>query len=411
MRPLIACPHCDTLHVRLEPGVRGRADCSCCGAVLYRRGWLSLDQWLALGWTCLAVFAIAQWFPIVRLSVQGLELSLTYWQALRLCWDRGYYGVSIMTGLAGFWLPLLQIALTLLVMQAIASRRLPPGLGPTLRLLGRLAPWSMATVLILAILVSVVKIAGLARLQVEPGMLGFLALCFLLTGLGRWDARALWRQAEDAGLVPVSGAQGRGRVCDACGCVQAAQVSGLCLRCGAAMGHARHGSATQVWALLLAAAVFYIPANVLPIMEVRTVMSRSEHTILGGVIELWRYGSWDLAIIVFVASVLVPVTKLLALAFLLLRDRPLDARIQRQRTRLYAAVEFVGQWSMLDVFVVVLMAAMANFPGLSRISVGPAALNFGAVVVLTMAAAMRYDPRRGWDALRDARPVKETHGH
>lgn len=411
MRPLIACPHCDTLHVRLELGVRGRADCSCCGAVLYRRGWLSLDQWVALGWTCLAVFAIAQWFPIVRLSVQGLELSLTYWQALRLCWDRGYYGVSIMTGLAGFWLPLLQIALTLWVMQAIASRRLPPDLGPTLRLLGRLAPWSMATVLILAILVSVVKIAGLARLQVEPGMLGFLALCFLLTGLGRWDARALWRQAEDAGLVPVSGAQGRGRVCDACGCVQAAQVSGLCLRCGAAMGHARHGSATQVWALLLAAAVFYIPANVLPIMEVRTVMSRSEHTILGGVIELWRYGSWDLAIIVFVASVLVPVTKLLALAFLLLRDRPLDARIQRQRTRLYAAVEFVGQWSMLDVFVVVLMAAMANFPGLSRISVGPAALNFGAVVVLTMAAAMRYDPRRGWDALRDARPVKETHGH
>ena len=411
MRPLIACPHCDTLHVRLEPGVRGRADCRCCGAVLYRRGWLSLDQWVALGWACLAVFAIAQWFPIVRLSVQGLDLSLTYWQALRLCWDRGYYGVTIMTGLAGFWLPLLQIALTLWVMQAIAARRLPPDLGPTLRLLGRLAPWSMATVLILAILVSVVKIAGLARLQVEPGMLGFLALCFLLTGLGRWDARALWRQAEDAGLVPVSGVQGRGRVCDACGCVQAAQVSGLCLRCGAAMGHARHGSATQVWALLLAGAVFYIPANVLPIMVVRTVMCRSEHTILGGVIELWRYGSWDLAIIVFVASVLVPVTKLLALAFLLLRDRPLDARIQRQRTRLYAAVEFVGQWSMLDVFVVVLMAAMANFPGLSRISVGPAALNFGAVVVLTMAAAMRYDPRRGWDALRDARPVKETHGH
>ncbi|MGA0583426.1 MAG: paraquat-inducible protein A [Castellaniella sp.] len=411
MRPLIACPHCDTLHVRLDPGVRGRADCRCCGTVLYRRGWLSLDQWVALGWACLAAFAIAQWFPIVRLSVQGLDLSLTYWQALRLCWDRGYYGVSVMTGLAGFWLPLLQIALTLWVMQAIVARRLPPDLGPTLRLLERLAPWSMATVLILAILVSVVKIAGLARLQVEPGMLGFLALCFLLTGLGRWDARALWRQAEDAGLVPLSGAQGRGRVCDACGCVQDPPASGRCLRCGAGMGHARHGGAAQVWALLLAAALFYIPANVLPIMEVRTVMSRSEHTILGGVIELWRYGSWDLAIIVFVASVLVPVTKLLALAFLLLRDRPLDARIQRQRTRLYAAVEFVGQWSMLDVFVVVLMAAMANFPGLSRISVGPAALNFGAVVVLTMAAAMRYDPRRGWDALRNARPAKETHGH
>lgn len=409
--PLIACPHCDTLHVRLDPGVRGRAACRCCGTELYRRGWLSLAQWVALGWTCLVVFAIAQWFPIVRLSIQGLDLSLTYWQALRLCWDRGYYGVSLMTGLAGFWFPLLQIALTLWVMQAIAARRPPPDLGRVLRLLGRLAPWSMATVLILAILVSVVKVASLARLQVEPGMLGFLALCFLLTGLGRWDAHALWRQAEDAGLVPVSGAQGRGRVCDACGCVQPHPASGHCLRCGADMGHARHGSVAQVWALVLAAAIFYIPANALPIMEVRTALGRSDHTILGGVIELWRYGSWDLAVIVFVASVLVPVTKLFALAFLLLRDRPMGARVQRQRTRLYEVVEFIGQWSMLDVFVVVLMAGMANFPGLSQISAGPAALNFGAVVVLTMVAAMRYDPRRGWDVLRDTRLAKEPHGH
>ncbi|MFC4297852.1 paraquat-inducible protein A [Castellaniella hirudinis] len=409
--PLIACPHCDTLHVRLDPGARGRAECRCCGTELYRRGWLSLDQWVALGWTSLLVFAIAQWFPIVHLSIQGLDLSLTYWQALRLCWDRGYYGVSVMTGLVGFWFPLLRIALTLWVMQAIALRRPPPDLGRVLRLLGRLAPWSMATVLILAILVSIVKVAGLARLQVEPGMLGFLALCFLLSGLSRWDARALWRQAEDAGLVPVSGAQGQGRVCDACGCVQPHPPSGRCLRCAAGMDHVRHGNAAQVWALVLAAAIFYIPANVLPIMEIRTVLGSSGHTILGGVIELWQYGSWDLAVIVFVASVLVPVTKLFALSFLLLRNRPMDARVQRQRTRLYAVVEFIGQWSMLDVFVVVLMAGMANFPGLSQISAGPAALNFGAVVVLTMVAAMRYDPRRGWDALRDARRPKETHGY
>ena len=409
--PLIACHHCDTLHVRLDPGVRGRAECRCCGSVLYRRGWLSIRQWVAVAWACLFVFAIAQWFPIASLSIQGQDLSLTYWQALKLCWDRQMYAVSIMTGLVGFWFPLLQIALTLWVMQAIASRRLPPDLGRTLRVLGWLTPWSMATVLILAILVSVVKVSSLLRLQVEPGMLGFFVLCFLLSGMARWNAQALWREAEDAGLVPVSGAQGTGRVCDDCGCVQPPQASGRCLRCGAAMTHARHGSPAEVWALLLAAAIFYIPANTLPIMEVRTVLGSSSHTILGGVIELWQYGSWDLAIIVFVASVMVPVTKLLALSFLLLRDSPRDVYAQRNRTRLYTMVEFVGQWSMLDVFVVVLMAAMANFPGLSQIGIGPAALSFGAVVVLTMAAAMRYDPRRGWDALRAARPLKENHAH
>ncbi|WP_298017509.1 PqiA/YebS family transporter subunit [uncultured Castellaniella sp.] len=400
--PLIACPHCDTLHRRPALDVRGQAACRHCGTVLYRRGMLSLNQWVALAWATLLVFALAQGFPLAHLSVQGLDVTLTFWGALRLCWDRGYYGVSIMTGLVGFWIPLLQIALTLWVMQAIAARRLPPDLGRVLRWLAHLAPWSMAPVLVLGLLVAIVKVSGMASLQVEPGLLGFFALSFLLSGLSRWDAPALWQAAEDAGMVPVSGSRGAGAVCESCGYVHAAQGDGRCPRCRAAMGPKRHGTAPEVWALLLAAVIFYIPANTLPIMRVQTLFGSSNHTILGGVVELWRMGSWDLAVIVFVASVLVPVTKLLALSFLLLRTQPLGERIERQRTRLYSVVEFVGQWSMLDVFVVVLMAAMANFPGLSRIDVGPAALNFGAVVVLTMWAAMRYDPRRGWDRLRAA---------
>ncbi|MGB6240965.1 MAG: paraquat-inducible protein A [Castellaniella sp.] len=400
-RPLIACPHCDTLHQRLVLDVRAQAACRCCNTVLYRRGRFSLKQWLAFAWATLVVFAVAQGFPMAVLSVQGLDISLTFWGALRLCWDRGFYGVSVMTGLVGFWIPLLQIALTLWVMQAIATRRLPPDMGRTLRWLARLAPWSMAPVLVLGVLVAVVKVAGMAHLQVQPGLLGFFALSFLLSGLSRWDALALWREAEDAGMAPVSGARGTGAVCRSCGYVQAPGAS-HCGRCHAPMGPRRYGAAPEVWALLLAAVIFYIPANVLPIMQVQTLLGRSNHTILGGVIELWRMGSWDLAVIVFVASVMVPVTKLLALSFLLLRVQPRGGYVQRQRTRMYEAVEFIGQWSMLDVFVVVLMVAMVDFPGLSRIDVGPAALNFGAVVVLTMWAAMRYDPRRGWDRLRAA---------
>ncbi|CAM5790576.1 paraquat-inducible protein A [Castellaniella caeni] len=409
MAPLIACPHCDTLHQRLDPGSRGLAACRCCGTVLYRRGWFSLRQWVAFGWATLIVFAVAQGFPIAQLSVQGLDVSLTFWSALRLCWDRGYYGVSVMTGLVGFWFPLVQIALTVWVMQALAARRLPPDLARILRLLQRLTPWSMAPVLVLALLVAIVKVAGMAQLQAGPGLVGFFVLSFMMSGLGRWDAHALWREAEDAGMASISGAHGRGAVCAACGCVQAQPASGHCLRCGAAMRHRRHGHDLEVWALVLAAVIFYIPANTLPVMRVQTLLGSSSHTILGGVVELWQMGSWDLAVIVFVASVLVPVTKLLALSFLLLRKHVDDSRTQQQRTRLFTVVEFIGQWSMLDVFVVVLMTAMANFPGLSRIDVGPAALNFGAVVVLTMWAAMRYDPRRGWDRLRLARQAEDSH--
>ena len=186
--------------------------------------------------------------------------------------------------------------------------------------------------------------------------------------------------------------------CDVCAYVQRRQEDEPlpCERCDHPITKRQHDMQARVWAYLIAAAIIYIPANVLPMMEIRSTLGRSIHTILG-VYELWRLGSWDLAVIVFVASVVVPITKLVALATLLLARRWRGNAAQRQRTRLYELVEFIGQWSMLDVFVVVLMAAMANFPGISQIIAGPAAASFGTVVILTMLAAMSYDPRTGWD--------------
>lgn len=399
--PLIACPHCGALHHRAPLARGGRALCSRCHAELYRQGWLSPDQWYALAWTSLIVFACAQAFPIADISVQGVDLQVTFPGAMRQAWDQGYYGVSILTGLAGFWFPLIRIVLTLRSMQIILSRADPAGLVRSLRWLGRLTPWAMASVLVLAILVAFVKLAGLAHVQAGPGLFAFFVLIFLLAGLGRWDAAALWRLAEDEGRVVVSGAHGTGSVCDSCGFVQLPRASGRCLRC---RGHLRRPiqHRGEIWALVVAAAIFYVPANVLPVMQVQTLLGSSQHTILGGVVELWRLGSWDLAVIVFVASVLVPVTKLLALAFLLIREDFGDVREQRRHTRLYDAIERIGQWSMLDVFVVLLLAAMANFQGLSQILIGPAAINFGMVVVLTVAATLRYDPRCRWDSRQES---------
>lgn len=400
--PLIACVHCGTLHRRAPVARGGRALCRRCHAELYRRGWLSPQQWYAMAWATLVVFVLAQAFPLADISVQGVDLQVTFWGALRLAWDRGYYGVSILTGLVGFWFPLICIVLTLRGMELILSQVGTGSLARALRWLEWLTPWSMASVLVLAMLVAFVKLAGLAHVEGAPGLYAFFVLIFLLAGLGRWDAPALWRLAEDEGGVIVSGSRGTGSVCDRCGFVQAPQATGRCLRCGSRIPHSAVQHRGEVWALVVAAVIFYIPANVLPVMQVQTFLGSSEHTILGGVVELWRAGSWDLAVIVFVASVLVPLTKLLALASLLLREHSGGGvPEQRRRTRLYAAVERIGQWSMLDIFVVVLLAAMANFQGLTRILIGPAALNFGMVVILTVAATLRYDPRRGWDPLRE----------
>jgi len=305
-------------------------------------------------------------------------------------------------------MPLTQLLFLLWALLAIRARRLPGDFSYGMRWLAFVGHWSMVPVFMLGILVSLVKFAGMANVQLEPGIWAFALLTFLLTGLSRLTARRLWGFAEDEGLVMRAGVDVLDAAlpgsCHACGFVQALEdeeQASACHRCGERMHFRKPDQRSRVWALLLTAWVAYIPANVLPVMRIRTAASDSEHTILGGVIELWNYGSWDLALIVFIASVVVPITKLLALMVLMLRRQWCGPAIQRQRTRLYELVEFIGQWSMLDVFVVILMSAMLDFPGISQVIAGPGAVSFGAVVIVTMFAAMSYDPRNGWDKQRE----------
>lgn len=402
-QPLIACPHCACMHRRLPIEAGAIALCTRCGSPLYRQSGISLRGWLALVSAALIIFIIANCFPIATLATKGLTVNATLVDALALTWRQGHEFVAIMTGLFAFGFPLGQILFLFWALQALLSRRLPDDFHYGLRVLRAISAWSMIPVLLLGILVAIVKLSGMAALTVGPGLWAFGALSVMMTILSRVSAHRLWRYAEDAGLVPASGALLRKgdtpAACLACGYVQPlAHSSGnACMRCRAPLHRRKVDPDARVWAFLIAAAILYIPANVLPVMNVRLPTGVTSHTILGGVVELWRLGSWDLAIIVFVASVVVPMTKLFALAVLMVKRRWQGPLVQRQRTRLYELVEFVGQWSMLDVFVVILLSSMADFPGVSQITAGPGAASFGVVVILTMFAAMSFDPRLGWD--------------
>lgn len=401
---LIACRHCDTIHaaVDLEPG--GMALCRRCGYTLLRSSRYPLMFWYGLTASALVIFAIANIFPLARLTLLGKSIDANFIGAVWLSWESGHYILSVMTGLVGFWVPLTELCFLFWALGCIRRGHLPSDFRMAMRIYHYVGPWSMVPVLMLSIIVSIVKFADMSRLELGPAVWAFGVLTFMLTALSRLDSRRLWRYAEEAGLAPISidpGLPGKRLAsCHACGYVQehpGRDMACDCARCGSRVHKRQPGMRPRVWALLIAAAVVYVPANVLPMMEIRSLLGTSEHTILGGVVELWRLGSWDLAIIVFVASVVVPITKLVALTVLMCARRWRGEDSQRQRTRLYELVEFIGQWSMLDVFVVILMAAMANFPGVSQIIAGPAAASFGMVVVLTMLAAMSYDPRIGWD--------------
>jgi paraquat-inducible protein A len=156
-------------------------------------------------------------------------------------------------------------------------------------------------------------------------------------------------------------------------------------------------SVSRTWAFLIAAVVLYIPANVLPIMQTSSLFGAQRDTIMSGIVFLWRTGSWHLALVVFIASVLVPLLKMLAIGVLLVSVQQRWTWQPQQRMRLYRIVEAIGRWSILDIYVVALLATLVQLRGLASITAGPAALAFGAVVVLTMLAAMAFDPRLIWD--------------
>ena len=177
-----------------------------------------------------------------------------------------------------------------------------------------------------------------------------------------------------------------------------------CPRCGAHLHMRKPDSIARTWAFLIAAAILYIPANMLPIMETSSLFGSQRDTIMSGVVFLWISGSWPLATVVFVASILVPMLKLIALTWLLVSVQRGSSRNPMQSARLYRLVEFIGRWSMLDIYVVTLLVALVQLKSLAFIKAGPGALAFGAVVVLTMFAAMAFDPRLIWD------PVDKKNG-
>jgi len=191
--------------------------------------------------------------------------------------------------------------------------------------------------------------------------------------------------------------------CGACTLVSRATPAGVaqCPRCGCALHFRKPGSLGRTWAFLIAAIALYVPANTLPIMLTHSLFGSQDDTIISGVVFLWEDGSWYLALIVFFASIFVPLAKIIGLAVLCLSVQLRVAWRREQRARLYRLIESIGRWSMLDIFVVALLVTVVQLTALASVRAGPAALAFGAVVVLTMCAAQSFDPRLLWDPAKE----------
>jgi len=194
--------------------------------------------------------------------------------------------------------------------------------------------------------------------------------------------------------------------CHACGQLSRARElppshGAACPRCGASLHLRKPNSLARTWALAIAAAILYIPANTLPVMTVVSFGRGEPDTILSGVQTLIAGGMWPLALLVFFASITVPVVKLVGLVYLLLSVHLKSRWRPRDRTALYRLIELIGRWSMIDIFMISILVALVRLGSIATVDPGAGATSFAAVVVLTMLASESFDPRLVWDALEE----------
>jgi paraquat-inducible protein A len=412
---LVACHECDLLQWEAQLPEHGTARCRRCDAVLYRSVPATYDRALALTLAAAVLFAIANCFPIVELSVKGAFVETTLLGTIASLWGDGMWPLAALVFVTTILMPSLNIGAVIYLLLPLHMRHSPYRPALALRVLKHVAPWGMIEVLMLAMLVALVKLEHFATVIPGFGIWAFGSVMVLLAAAGvSFNPADIWactgsvtgsnaeslvsRQTATAPTAARTGVF----TCHDCGLVSkpfANFQGGICPRCGAVLHLRKPHSLARTSAFLSAAMILYIPAVLLPVMVTSTVFGTQSDTILSGVVFLWTSGSWVLAIVVFIASVIVPMVKILLLTYLAWSAQLRSSAAPRMRARIYRAVELVGRWSMLDIYVIAILVALVQFGSLATIDAGPGAIAFGAVVVLTMLAALSFDPRLIWDAV------------
>jgi paraquat-inducible protein A len=264
----------------------------------------------------------------------------------------------------------------------------------------------MMEIFLLGVLVAYTKLIDLATVELGPSLIAFVGLILaMITADAAIDPHDVWERLRRAPRVPAPDVCERRELvgCHTCQLVcrlpaASASDEAHCPRCGSPLHRRKANSIDKTWALLITAALLYIPANAYPVMTFESLGRGAPSTIIGGVKELIAANMWPLALIVFVASILVPVLKLICLAYLLISVRRRSRWRLKDRTLIYRIVEAVGRWSMVDVFVVSILVALVRLGSIASIVPDVGIVAFASVVVLTMIAALVFDPRLMWDA-------------
>ncbi|MCS2154685.1 membrane integrity lipid transport subunit YebS [Scandinavium goeteborgense] len=387
------CPQCDTLFTLPVVKASQSAYCPRCDAKIRDgRDW-SLTRLAAMAVTMLLLMPFAWSEPLLRLHLLGVRIDANLLQGIWQMTDQGDPIPAAMVLFCSVGAPLvLVIAIAYLWLGNILGMNL----RPVLLMLEKLKEWVMLDIYLVGVGVASIKVQDYAFLQPGVGLIAFISLVLLsILTLIHLNVEQLWdrfypqrpAQRADPGL----------QVCLGCHHTGFADSRGRCRRCHIPLRHRRANSLQKCWAALIASMIFLLPANLLPISVIYVNGARQEDTILSGIISLGS-SNIPVAAVVFIASILVPFTKVLVMLTLLISIHFKCEQGLRTRILLLRFVTWIGRWSMLDLFVISLMMSLINRDQLLAFTMGPAAFYFGAAVILTILAVEWLDSRLLWDA-------------
>ena len=397
------CPDCGLFQFMPPMPANAEAKCIRCDATLRRRRSNSATYAFALTVTSFVLYLIAVITPFISVDIVGQERQTTMLSLPIAFSADGAWELAVIVTVTAIIMPALKIGITLMVLGGLRAE-FPPDFLPSLfKWYERIGPWAMVEVFLLGVFVAFTRLGEIATVSVGEALYAIAALMLtMIMADYLLDPGEVWDEMERRGLVPppaepVAGAPKLS--CQTCGRVNYCAEDERCSRCRSVLNARKPNSLLNTWAFLAAGAILYVPANLFPILTLVRLGQSTTSTIIAGAQELLDAGLWPLALLVFVASLMVPLLKLVSLATMLITLHCGTAWRLRDRTRLYRVVDFIGRWSMIDIFMLATLVGLVRAGNLASITPDLGAICFGSVVVLTMLAATCFDPRLMWDAV------------
>jgi paraquat-inducible protein A len=384
---IVECHEC-ALSVNISLLIeRQKALCPRCGFLLSAKHHNALDRILAYSISAIFFLLLSLPFKFLAFQSNGIERKIDILASLTILNDNNYHVLAVLEVLTIFVIP--AIILFSLIYLTIALRKgiYPRGGQYLLKLTYKLLPWSMVEIFVVGVLVSLIKIISLADITLGPSFYAYILFSLAMTAaVLHLDKHQIQQQLNSSELSSTTQKQK----------IKSIEYKKLTPQNHLNLALKKKISVQKTWALLITSIVFYIPANILPIMNTRFLGQDEPSTILGGVILLWEMGSYPIAAVIFIASVAVPMAKMLVLAWLNYSVQHQHSRFTKERVKLYRLAEFVGRWSMVDVYVVIILVTLIQLGNTMSIYPGGAALAFSGVVITTMLAAMSFEPQFIW---------------